>query len=344
MSVSNVSANFSSTGPPVLPYSHTANDVILSLMIFVSAVGILANGFVVLGFAMRIVKMTPFMLLLLNLSVADIIMQINVYPHLFIEPWDYTHVSRGVGSVICAVADKSAPTYMAAIVNALTLVYISFIRVASFSNTRGKPLWITRRWVVILFVALVWAVGIGAFLPHFFRFHIDSRGICVNENEAKYRVTTAVGATIMLVVPTSALTANFIRTATNMWSHSSLGGSSVISQQRQQITGMLLGLTLTFAVLNTPITIFFILRGVGYFDSEDEFETKMSMSRVYHPAFLVFMFNSLSDPILYAFCWKSFRSGFVESMKTVILPRHKTACATGSKTPVTSVLDLQIVN
>ena len=272
---------------------------------------------VVVGFAMKIVRVTPFMLLLLNISIADIVIGLNAYPMLYVEPSQYKNAPTPIASFICAVVDKSVFAYSSVVVNALTLIYISFMRVASFNrNARGQR-WLTRLNVVKVFVCFSWLVGIGAFISHYFKFTIDPvSGMCRHHDNTSYHITSAVGATTMLLCTLIVLLLNFIRTTRTMWHASNLGNASAIAKQRKEISGMLLGLAVAFFLLNTPLTVYFVIRGTGYFESVNDITTKRNENRLYLPVVVIAMLNTWSDPILYAFSWKSFRSGFTDSMRT----------------------------
>ena len=282
----------------------TVEKLILSLFIIIALVGIFGNGLIVFAFAARIVPVTPFMVLLLNLSIADIIIDVSVFPFLF---WEQ---SENDSNFACGI-HKQSITWSAVVVNAATLTYISFVRISAFdvcSKSLNQPILKPRN--VNIYVALTWVVGILLFSPHYFNFYFDPQlGVCIAKEGPFYKISSAVQSLLCWVVPVTILSVNLFRTVRALWNKEHLSQSMII-KHRKQITFLLLGLTVFFLLFSTPLLVFFVLRAANYYKFTNDLTGIQELKRFYRPVSLVCLLTTITDPLLYAFCWKSFRNGF----------------------------------
>ena len=300
-----IKQNITETGDVVPAFSPDVTNLILSIYIIVLIVGILGNGLVLFAFAVKVVPVTPFMLLLLNLSIADLVIDVSVFPFLF---WEDSNKDT---PFICGVIHKQGITWSAVVANAATYTYISFVRVNAFSSKAINRSILKFRTIAI-FVPMTWLFGIVLFIPHYFNFYFDStRGSCAPRTGSFYRISSVVQSLLCWVIPVTILSINFIRTVRALWQKEHINQSAII-KHRKQITFLLLGLTIFFLLFSTPLLIFFIFRAANYDKFTDDRQGDEELKRFYRPVFVVALLNTIADPLLYAFCWKSFRSGFAQ--------------------------------
>merc|ERR1719494_156337 len=108
-------------------------------------------------------------------------------------------------------------------------------------------------------------LGLALFLPHFFTFTIDTTSkTCIHESPTYYYVSSAFVSFLLWFLVAVVLTVNCTRSLQHLWRGDLFDLSSLL-KRRKQITLLLLGLTATFFILTTPVTIYFILRASGHF-------------------------------------------------------------------------------
>ena len=170
-------------------YISGVDKFLLSLYIIVTLVGIFSNGLVLYAYATKLVKRTPFLMLLLNLSVSDIMIDLSVYPYLFVDPSRYHDASGAVQSFVCAVAAKQTLGWIAVIANVTTLIYISFVRLTSFNSGGSGINTILKERNVKIVICCSWLLGGALFMHQFFLFSISATTHICEHTSNKYFVT-----------------------------------------------------------------------------------------------------------------------------------------------------------
>ena len=166
---------------------HSITNLILSLFIIIAVLGILGNGIIVFAFVAKLMSITPFMVLLSNLSIADIVIDVSVFPFLFWRPSERdTHFTCGFHKLVIP--------WSATLLNAATLTYISFVRINAFLGKALSQSLLKPR-TVNVYVALTWLFGIALFLPHCFNSYYDSNlGVCTARAGYFYKISAAIQA------------------------------------------------------------------------------------------------------------------------------------------------------
>ena len=279
------------------------------LYLFVCIPGIVGNSLVLLAALFKCVKVTPFTLLLLNLSTADVIMNIMMLPPLFINIHQYEQPSQLATGLLCSVVDQNDPVYSAFIANSITLCYISFVRISSFDSLHCGQKTLLKKRNVILYIIFSWLGGFIMMFPKYFMFSIIPGKGCVPNNYTVYSIHRAIASFTSCIIPLIILTVNFLRTTYKMWTEAHFERSSLI-QRRKQITYLLLGLTVAYLLFTAPFVICSLMNASGYFGEDiHEFE------KYSRPTVLVGLLTTVSDPIFYALCWRGFREGFRQRLK-----------------------------
>ena len=311
---------------PEAPFSEAVEKLLFSLYIIILSTAIVANGLVLLAYLLKIVKTSSFNLLLLNLSIADMVFAVGTLPSLFTKAANYTHLTGMKASFFCTIVIHNLPAHTGAMVNVITLSYVSFIRLNTFSSVIERS--ILKRKNVLIFIAVSWIFSFTYFAPNYFMFWITSTGACIPTHVKFYTKYIAVGSFSSWLIPIVILSANFARTVWMMWRRDHFE-QSVMLQYRKQITILLLGLTLSFFLTFTPWATYLNMRALGYFKFGGLMNARVSKVLKLNGSLM-----TVTDPILYAFSWRGFRAGFAQSVMSK--KRGKSEGSNTKKTSTTS--------
>ena len=274
----------------------------------VTILGIISNSVVVAAFISKILPLTPFCILLLNLSVSDIFINIFMLPSFFVRMSDYREVDQPyLTSFMCGIVFYHLIARSGFIVNVMTLAYVSFIRSTTFDfKHRGR---ILNPKTVKWFILYSWIIALLLHFPWYFMYELNpTTGHCNPKYYEVYSIYHASQVSITYVILEIILFVNMVRSVRNMWKKS-ISPHSIILQKRHRVTSLLLALGLVYIVLCLPVSVVMIMEASGYFQSADSFND------VYFPSVLVVYLNTVVDPFMYIFYWKGFRNGFMTSRK-----------------------------
>ena len=270
-----------------------------SLLMTVCILGILGNSFIVFAFAKKLVPLTPFCMLLLNLSVADIFTDIVYIPKLFKGITEYIEIQRA----LCGTFKFGLLINLGFRVNFCTVAYISCIRATTIEN--GSSERILNKRVVSYYILGTWIISIASTLPLSLMITSDpNTGSCKPRYGAFYSILPALGA-LFYLLPQTILVVNFVRTVWHMWRKQSFE-QSVVMKRRKKIGLLLLSLTTVYTISFIPIHIWQLMRALGSL-------TKYEMLSIYRPSALMAYLTTIGDPVLYAVCCRNFRHGFIQS-------------------------------
>ena len=316
---------------PDQPY----NQIVTILNVTVSTLGILANSLVLISASLKIIKTTSFILLLLNLSLADIVMNVCMLLHLFIEERHFHASNVVVAAVICVVVAETDPLYIAVFVNTVTMTYISFLRSHTFSTANKYKRNALKKKRVIWGIAILWFLGILCLLPNYFIFEIDANNGCVTTKREFYNIYGAVVGILVCKIPLAVLILNSLRTMLSMWKNSYID-QSVVFHHRKNISVLVISLLVSYICLATPNAIKLCLKAAGQLPEDQHSVTNDVF-------LLVTTFTSIVDPVIYMFCWSGFRNGFRENLKTLRKEKkvHRISCKS-TDTAITNISCISI--
>ena len=286
-------------------------EVLFPLYMTVIIVGTSSNGCILFLAAIKVIKLTPITLLLLNISLADLMIDLNMVPYWFVFPADFVDSSRLAISMVCAFANQGALAVTAFIVNVLTLSYISFLRVSSFTEAKKGHV-ILKMKSVLSFILFTWIAGLAVLVPNMFEIFISvEKRECRRRERYKlyFHIFNALTAFFFWVTPLTIMFVNLILTLRNLWGRNMFQQSSLL-KHRKQISLMLLGLPTAFLVFTTPNVVYLALRSTGMWSDYVNYD----LAQIYRPILLVGLLTTISDPALYFFCRASFRNGFLDAI------------------------------
>ena len=237
-------------------------------------------------------------LLLLNLSIADIVTGMAVFPYLFIE---------ARSDVMCGIKEGLPFFHAASMANFLTLAVLSLGRYLLI-NHATKPTWRIRKPAVKWLALASWLVGVSITTPNIVYSKYNNE-IMICEDLWLHGIAPKATYTVTLVISMAALLAmlfTYLATAYTLWFKAStrrLTRSNSISNvqtSRRRVTALLGMLIVVFLLCWIPFTVYFVLSAIVHYfpETTDGYAEKIRVKRYT----LLFAFlNTCLDPFFYAY-------------------------------------------
>ena len=258
-------------------------------------------------------------LLLLNLSFADIVTGIAVFPYLFIE-------SRS--DVLCGIKEGLPIFHAASMANFLTLAFLSLSRYLLI-NHATRPSWRIRKPAVKWLALASWLVGIGLMTPSIvYSKYNEEKMICEDHWLNGIAPKATFIATFMIsLVTLFAMFFTYFATVHTLWFKSSTrrltrsNSISTVQSSRKRITILLGVLIVAFLICWLPFTVYLVLSaGLHYFpNTVDAYVEKTRLKRF---TVLAAFLNTCMDPLFYAFGNSQIRA---EATKTFSRAKYSNA-------------------
>ena len=282
-----------------------------TLYVLVAVLGILGNGLILYLFASKRVILTPFNILLLNLSLSDMLADISILPYVFISLKSIRSFSQTTANALCTVVMGQMTYWIVTVAALFTLTVISvsryiFIRYPLKSQSFHKK---HASYVVIL---IIWPGAIAMCMPTFFSFHYNYEyAVCerVWPQGVNGQVYSSITSLLGYIIPILVLIFTFIGTRQYLWltkTNELVRSSSSI--RRRKTASMLLGaLVLAFFVCWSPFFVYWVLSRTATTIFPDGPEGDYSRMRVIVFVVFVSLLNTVADPIIYGLRSEDFR-------------------------------------
>ena len=290
--------NTSSTVTPKVDLSAFLT-IISSLKLGISSIGMALNLLVVTSAILKLVDMKPFMILLLNLSIADIFMAINMQLEYFVDEMQYLNTSPRYQGIICSILKDLDIYWVGVLNNIITMVYISFLRTSIFVNSENCQHQALSKRRVIIFLTLLWFISFGLLSPNSFIFELDEVKGCWTRYRKFYTIYGGVLGFITFMVAVIILVVNFVWALLVIRKGRNLS-QSVLSTQGKKITTIFFNLLVIYILVYTPNAIKLILKGANVLDDNENII-------IIHTTNTICLITTITDPVIYFFCCKSFR-------------------------------------
>ena len=290
-------------------FPQTWSIVINILMITASVFGTVANAKVIFIILRNKDLRTPLNILLMNLSIADLVAGISIYPFVFVDVSriDLTNSER---NILCAFSPAMVPFFIAAGESVLTLCAISISRFIIIKYPMRLNLKLTKRRSIV-FSLTTWAASIALLLPNAMSLRYeDHTGFCFRYypiwmNSTLYR-------TVLLVLGTILPITTMAMTYLAAWRHLKRNTRSDLRIQivnanspRRKVMVMLGILIVTYLSCWTPFYVYWTLVSASFY--KDNVQDKIRLFRFYTIALLFALCNSALDPIIYTLSGEQFR-------------------------------------
>lgn len=278
------------------------------LMVTVSLFGIVANLKVIIIIIRNKELRTPLTILLMNLSVADLVAGISIYPFVFVDV-SRTKLSTVGKNIMCAFSPAMVPFFIAAGESVFTLCAISISRLLVIKFPLRLEMKLTKRASIIFSVAS-WFLSIALLSPNALtvRYEEDT-GFCFRNypvwmNTKLYSAITIIAGTLL---PITTMTMTYIAAWRHLWRDASPDSQlQVTLGSRRKVMVMLGVLILTYICCWTPFYVYWTLvSATSYY--KNSVHDKIRLFRFYTIAMLFALCNSTLDPIIYTLSGGQFR-------------------------------------
>ena len=292
--------------------------LIRGLLVLVTLLGIPCNSFILYLFIARKVRLTSFHIQLLQMTIADLLANVSIYPFIAVgaELLPLRKMSQVNANIACSFIVGETPFWIATSVSILTLSFISLTRYLKIQRPT-KYYWINSRRGIITILFLIW---IPSMLPlmNFFSFVYDPRGFC-NRVWPKgfdgmlYRRITAA---LTMVGPTSLMLFTFLSARRILLRRNKNISQSDRGSKKLRNTVKLLGfLILVYFISWTPYFSYWLLAGIL---------PHRIMRKSYLEGYLIAtgwlagLCNTVANPIIYTLKGEEFRRGIKEFRKQMV--------------------------
>ena len=284
-------------------FSKEAHISIITLYVTATLVNICGNSLVWKAVVNNKKLLNPINYLLLNLSLADMVSGISVYPYLFILNVGKVFDNSRKQARLCMVTEGLGLFFIASGVSLFTLCGISYNRFVAVRYPLKTNFQMGRKSAVV-FSVLAWVICIAIMAPNMISFKYNSKfNSCIRNwghvNGKAYRILLLLAGTIF---PTLFLLMSYIailfqarqRTIIDTEAKSK---RSFVLKKAERMVGVLI---LVYLICWLPFSIFWTLRSVSnYFPRT--VEGLIKSNRWLRTTVLFCVLNGTIDPFVYIF-------------------------------------------
>lgn len=308
-SFSNVSVNVTTREIQSEIFTECVEIIIKVAYVLLSLAGIGGNGLVLYLIVTKKVERTALNILLANLSCADLIADISLYPYIFIDLRGF-NVNSLQGSILCNFTVGLALFFTCTVVSLQTLTTISINRYICINHPLRFE-WQQSKRSAKYFVPFTWLLGIIVMIPNYISLSYKEKwAVCQREwpENINGTVYTFITSLLGLFVPIVVLIYTFIATIHTLRSRlSDQHSAGRIRDTRQKTMRLLAWLIVLFSLCWTPFFIYWLLsRAFNVFDKD--YNGDYQRMRVIRLTIMVAVGNTVADPIIYALFSEVYRT------------------------------------
>ena len=271
------------------------------IMVAVSFFGTVANLKVIYVITRIKELRTPLNILLMNLSIADLVAGLSIYPFVFVDV-SRVKLNSFERNIMCAFSPAMVPFFIAAGESVFTLCAISISRFIIIKFPMRLNMKLTKRGSII-FSVVSWFMSIALLSPNAFSVRYEENtGFCFRYypkwmNTRLYSAITIFAGTIL---PISAMTMTYIVAWRHLRRHATPDlriPAANGNNNRRKVMVMLGVLILTYISCWAPFYVYWTMVSATNF-YKDNTEDKIHLFQFYTIAILFALCNSSLDPII----------------------------------------------
>ena len=288
---------------------------IKSLMVVITVLGLIGNSLVCYFFAKKKIERTSFNILLLNLSIADLLQDLLFYPAIFVDLKMLRGCPQSTANLLCSFTGHPANVGALASISILTITYISLNRFVAVVFPL-KVSWFKSIKVTSVTLLVIWIVSIGYFVPAFFSMRYDARyAICHREWPKIINVTLWSTANLVFgnIIPVAVMLLTYFCTLRKFKTITEASPlRDTVDMKKRRAVRLLGFLILAFLICFVPITVFVLLTMKFPSIWPQGAQGNYLRMRIKRCLFVLYLANTLADPVLYGYCNFEFQRCFKE--------------------------------
>ena len=306
------------------------------LYVVVAGLGVLGNGLVFYLFGSKRVKMTPFNVLLLNLSISDTLGDMSLWPYVFIDLRSLRGLSQSAANSMCVVIMGHMTYWLAASAALLTLCVVSISRYF-FIRYPMKAQCFKKRHALYIVILFIWPISTAVVMPHFFSFYYNAQfSICERRwpDGINGRVYSGITALLAYILPVCILIFTFIATRQRLWltKSTNLIRSPSSIRRRKAASMLLAALILAFFACWGPFFIYWALSRTIRSIFPEGPEGEYIRMRIIVFVVFVSLCNTVADPIIYGLRGGDFRKSLRKLKNDILHPSQQQRQRASSRT------------
>ena len=290
----------------------TGLDITMKVLYVVVAVmGLFGNGLIFYLFASKRVRLTPFNIFLLNLSIADTLADLSIWPYVFIDLKSLRSLGEDAADSVCVLVMGQMTYWIATVAALFTLSVISVSRYI-FIRHPMKSQYFHKNHASYIVILLIWPVSVGMCMPNFFSLKYNKTfAVCerIWPDEVNGQVYSGITALLGYVIPILVLLFTYVGTRQYLWltRTNDLVRSTCSVRRRKTASMLLAALVLAFFVCWSPFFIYWILSRTATTIFPDGPKGDYARMRIIIFVVFVSLCNTVADPIIYGLRGEDFR-------------------------------------
>ena len=204
-------------------FPEAAEIVFKVLYVVVAGLGLAGNSFIMYMFSSKRVEVSPFNVLLLNLSISDAIAAISILPYVFIDLRQLRGMSQRTANVVCVLSMGQSAYWLAVVASTFTLFVISISRYL-FIHYPLKARFFNEKHASLIIIGVIWPVAVALGVPNFLSLHYDpDYAVCKRVWPSYFNGTVFSSVTALLgfVLPVVVMIFTFVATRRYLWQNKS---------------------------------------------------------------------------------------------------------------------------
>ena len=300
-------------------FSSSASNAITTIFMIFSFGGFVNNLIVVVVSYKEEARRRPYSIILLNLFIGDMMFGLAIQPLIWIDPTKINHTGR-MADFLCAISSGFAFFGICMTINTLSLSALTILRYFTIVRNYRGP-FVTSNSAAKVYCIFTWIIGviITTFSAMSLR-HDQKNKICFRDwpkgiNGSAFSVITTI---LLIVIPVSLMILCYTALVFRIWkqSRTTLLHNSVAGRAKKGVAVLIGLLILAFVICWSPLYGLWILgRTFNYFSNgiEGEYERQ----RWLRITMLFAMFNSILDPLIYAYSSSDYRKGLLNQLRSI---------------------------
>ena len=310
-------------------------DVFLKLLYSIIAIlGLAGNCGIIFLFVTKKIKMTPFKLLLLNLSIADALGAVSIWPYTFIDFKSLRTVTKTTADALCVMSEFQVTYWIAAGASTFTLSLISISRYLYVCHPLAAVRF-NKMNVSVVIVGLIWPTAIAFAIPNFLAAYNTEHGFCTRQwpDGISSIAFSCISSICGFIVPVLIMSFTFFVTRKYFWSKNfgAIKRSSKELHRNRKTAVFLAALIFAFFICWSPFFVYWVLSRLITSVFKQGHLGEFMRRKAARIVILASLCNTVADPLIYGLRGDDdFRKSFLEFCNFILCRKGKSLSITNS--------------